>query len=177
MSKLNKDVIIRFLSYLPITLILSGCAFASVNRPSIDLYNQNIVPKETIALNSSATLDIAKDALEGMGYEIQTINKDLRLVRTKPLSVIVPNVCDCGTWNGNTISGTANSMIIVKVVAASAESSTLTIEHECFVNFAGHNLYGITTRSESYQCASRGIIEKEFWYTLNRILSSRGVPQ
>lgn len=177
MRNLHKALTIAFLPYIPIALIFSACEFRHVSQPDVDKYYNNFVRKKTVALNSSAALEVAKNALEGMGYEIQSINKEIGIVRSKPRQEVVPNVCDCGTWNLDPVHGTADSTVIINVEAVSAERSTLTIEHECFVIFSGRTRYGVTTHRESYFCASRGVIENEFWSILNRILTSRGVPQ
>lgn len=162
---------------LGLTLLVStlavGCAFSAVKRTPIDRYSRTISREQTVSVAPSSALDIAKSSLEAMGYEVQSVTPELGQVRTKALAVAIPDVCDCGTWNLDPVRGTADSFFTINVSEAVSGGATVVIEHVCGTNFAGQNLYGATTRRESYQCASRGIIEKNFWATFEKILQAR----
>lgn len=162
---------------LSLTLLIStlavGCAFSAVKRTPVDRYSSAVSREQTVSAAPAAALDVAKSSLEAMGYEIQSVTPELGQVRTKPLAVAIPDLCDCGTWNLDPVRGTADSFFTVKVSDAVSGGSTVLIEHVCGTTFSGQNLYGATTRRESYQCASRGAIEKNFWSTFEKIQQAR----
>ena len=124
-------------------------------------------------MSPEAATDAAKGALQGMGYEIQSVTEELGQLRTKVRAVATPKTCDCGTWNGSEVSGNAESSFVVTTAAQGTEKVILRIEHTCATTFTGRNLYGGTTRQETYQCASRGIVERQFWDTLRKVLDAR----
>lgn len=162
---------------MSLTLILStlafGCAFSAVNRTPADRYFGTFVREQAVSVEPAAALDIAKSSLEAMGYDIQSVTPELGQVRTKARAVSIPDLCDCGTWNLDPVRGTADSLFTVKASKAASGGSTVVIEHVCGTNFAGQNLYGATTRRETYQCASRGSIERDFWATFDKVLKAR----
>jgi len=145
---------------------VSACAFSPVKRPTdlgpvTDTYTYGASPEEA--------LRAARSALEGAGYEVEVENKDLRLVRSRPRGVPTPAICDCGTWNGAKVAGTAFSQFSLTVNPEEAGSS-IAIEHRCGTNFTGQNLYGATTRAESYECASKGAPERQVMTYLEKLL-------
>jgi len=87
-----------------------------VKRPSIDLYYQQFPQRQTFdEISTHAALDASKSALEAMGYEIQAVNADVGIVRTKVRPAVIPEVCDCGTWNLDPVRGTADSTLVINV--------------------------------------------------------------
>jgi hypothetical protein len=152
---------------------LSACAFAAVKKPNVDRYFSQFPQSQVVSLEPAAAIDASKSALEGMGYEIQAVNSDLKMVRTKARPALIPGVCDCGTWNGRQINGTGESSLMVTAERREENASLVSIRHECFTQFAGQNLYGATTRRDTYQCASNGFAEKEFWASLTKVVASR----
>jgi hypothetical protein len=157
-------------------LCVTGCAFSPVERPDLTKFSADIQHERSLTVAPSSAIAIAKSAAEAMGYEIQSVTPELGQVRTKVKAVNVPDVCDCGTWNYDDIRGTADSSLVVRVTAAGSQS-TVTLEHTCSTKFTGQNLNGATTRVEAYQCASKGIVEKEFWSTVEKIEKARaGAP-
>lgn len=163
----------RMIVMLLIFALAVSCAFSAVKRTPVDRYHGAFSREQAFSVEPAAALDIAKSSLESMGYEIQSVTPELGQLRTKALAVAIPNLCDCGTWNLDPVRGTADSFFTVKASQAASGSSMVTIEHVCGTNFAGQNLYGATTRREAYQCASRGIIENDFWVTFDKILKAR----
>ena len=150
-----------------------GCAFSPVNKPNPALYQSAFAREQVVRGTSSDVLDAVRSALEAMGYEIQSITPELGQVLTKSQQVAIPQLCDCGTWNLDPVRGTADSLFKVTVASHVSDSATVAIEHLCGTQFAGQNLYGATTRREAYQCASRGIVEANFWSTLDKIVKAR----
>jgi hypothetical protein len=139
----------------------------------VNRYHSQFPREQTFALPSGASLDAATSAVQAMGWEIQAITAELGQLRTKARAVTAPEICDCGTWNMSPVRGTAESSLIIRVADAGDGQSMVSLENLCSTNFAGQNLYGATTRRESYQCASRGVIEREFWATMERIVQAR----
>jgi len=86
----------------------------------------------------------------------QSVTPELGLVRTKGSPVLVLDFGDCGKWNGKTIAGTGMSVIKVTTEPRGADETSFRLEHSCTAKFTGKNLFGDTTREETYQCASRG---------------------
>ena len=114
-------------------------------------------------------MDIARSAMQSSGYEVISFVPELGEVRTKSKTVPAPAVCDCGTWNGNVITGTADSVFIINVKNQTDGKTSVKADFGCATTFAGKNLYGVTTRVESYACASRGIAENQFWEKFREI--------
>lgn len=158
---------------LVLVLFSWGCAFSAVNRPVVNRYHSQFAHQQTFALPSPQSLEAAASAVQAMGWEVQAITAELGQLRTKARAVTIPEICDCGTWNMSPVRGTAESSLLIRVADADGGQSTVSIENVCATNFAGQNLYGATTRRESYQCASRGAIEREFWTTMERIVQAR----
>src|SRR5438067_121381 len=123
-------------------MLLAGCAFSSVDRANPDKYQSAISSSEPLTTNPTAAMDASKSALEAIGYEVLSVSPELGSVRTKVRAVRVPDNCHCGTWNGNVVSGNANSTIILKAVAQSTGGALIGIGHSCNVNFSGRNLFG-----------------------------------
>jgi hypothetical protein len=163
----------RLAPLMALIVLASGCAFSAVRRPDPDLYSSGFSREQRISISSAGALAAAKSTLEAMGYEIQSVTPELGQIRTKAVQVAIPQLCDCGTWNRDSVRGTADSILTVRVTAGGTGNSTVTIEHVCGTNFSGQNLYGATTRRETYQCASRGMVEKNFWSTFDQIVKAR----
>lgn len=70
------------------------------------------------------------------------------------------------------MGGSADSQIKLNLTSQGGETR-VALEHVCGTTFRGQNLYGATTRQETYQCASRGNIEREFWDKFERIMAAR----
>jgi hypothetical protein len=147
-----------------VCIILHGCAFSAVKRPDITTTNNPVVGSYNLS-NKQATENASK-ALTIMGYTPVT-DSDGGIV-TNMVAIPVPANCDCGTWNGKDVTGTANSQFKVKFVGDGNVKMDLLFS--CGVTFTATNLYGVPTRSEQYQCASKGIIERKFLDKFNEYL-------
>ena len=163
----------RLLLLAVATSLSWGCAFSAVNRPDIGKHLSQLPREETFDLRANAALDAARSAAEAVGYEIQAVTEELGQVRTETRSVAVPQLCDCGTWNMSPVTGTGESVLVIRVTEEGDDQSKISLEHTCSTQFAGQNLYGATTRRESYQCASKGTIEADFWSALREIIKAR----
>ena len=157
---------------LALVLSLSGCAFSAVKRPNPAQYLNQFPQSQALPLSVERSAEASKSAIEAMGWETLTVNAAIGLVRSKARPVTIPNICDCGTWNGGAVNGTADATLVVNMESTGSDSTTVRISVECVTNFAGQNLYGATTRRESYACATRGAIENEFWATLKRVVAA-----
>lgn len=163
---------------LVLVVIAPGCAFSAVNRPPVNRYHSQFTREMVFALPRSTTLEVATRTLEAMGYELQAVTNELGQIRTKVRAVATPQVCDCGTWNLSPVSGSAESLLLVRITDASEGQAKVALEHMCATTFTGQNLYGATTRREVYQCASRDVVEKEFWSTMEQIVQAQDhVPE
>jgi hypothetical protein len=153
-----------------ISFLISGCAFAPVERANADKYRSSIITSETFKISEDAAKNAVRISLRALGYEIESEIPELGLLRTKPEGVIVPDICDCGKWNGREISETASSAPQIRIDPVGPDTVTVTIIHYCSMNFTGRNLFYIPTHRESYICPSRGVIESQFWDYLHRAL-------
>ena len=166
------DSVSKHVSFLVLTSFLSGCAFSPVTRPNPAQYLGQFRQQDTFSDTVENGTDAAKATIEALGWEILTTNPDLGLARSKTRKVIIPDVCDCGSWNGGTIAGTADGVLVVNLESKGQNESTVKVSLECVTNFTGRNLHGATTRQETYACASRGIVEGQFLDTFSRVLSA-----
>lgn len=157
---------------LTLALGLSGCAFSPVTRPALDKYAQAITPSRSFDTSTEVALKAAEAVFVDIGYTVDVATPDLGGLRSKVLSVMVPGPCDCGTWNGNEITGTASSLLQVR---ATPEGSAVSVQltHTCAVEFTGRNIYHMPTRRETYPCASTGAVERKFWDLMDRALKTR----
>ena len=162
----------RIIFSFVLCMVLGACAFSPVHRPNINTYGSDFTGK-SFNVSSEAATSAARSALEAMGYEIQSVTPELGMIRTKDRLVIIPEICDCGTWNGRVISGTASSSIKLKIEARGPNEVSIQLEHICATTFTGRNLYYMPTRRETYQCASNNQTEGQFWKTLQQILDVR----
>jgi hypothetical protein len=153
---------------------MAGCAFAPVTRVPANRYYARFQHSQVVELGREDAMNAARSSLEAIGFEMQSVTPELGIIRTRPRVVMIPEVCDCGSWNGDTVHGTAlSSMVItVKDAPAGPRASLIEIDHSCVFQFTGHNLYGGVTREETYACASRGGLESEFWQTLKRFITT-----
>jgi hypothetical protein len=162
----------RLKAYLLLLLLpLAGCAFSAVDRPPLTKYAKMFPRSQTFAVSTEEAIDSSAKALVAMGFEIQSVTSELGVIRTRERAIAVPQVCDCGSWNGVQVHGSGTSIVLVNV-AQRAGAVEVAVDFQCGVNFTGHNLYGAPTRQETYQCASPGNVEREFWSTLRRILDA-----
>lgn len=155
-------------------LSLTGCAFSSVDRPNVEKFKPKITTASFPNLQKSDAMEIAGVALRSIGYEVGSATPELSEVKSVSKPAMVPQICDCGSWNGNQISGTADSMIAVTVENPGTALATLKINFVCATSFKGQNLFGATTRAETYQCASTGAIENQFLSNFGKIKAERG---
>jgi hypothetical protein len=153
--------------------LLTGCAFSPVRKVDPVQYLGSFVSDRPVPLGTQEALDAAKGAAEAMGYSTQSVTPELGQLRTAALQVQIPEVCDCGSWNLDPVRGTADSLLVVRVTAAAGGGSVVHVEHLCGTSFSGQNLYGATTRRDTYQCASRGLVEGRFLDTLTAIAAAR----
>jgi len=142
-----------------LTMAFQGCAFSAVRRPD---------PKP-IALPYDQAVEACRAAAEAIGYQIHSASPAAGIVRTSPRPVQIPELCDCGTWNMDKVTGSAFSTLIATVSAQGNDTSVVTLDNECSTTFTGRNLYGMVTRQEAYRCASKGAMERDFWAMLDRI--------
>lgn len=154
-----------------LTISVTSCAFSHVSRPNIDKYHNKFSRDHEIRSSPDKMKNDIREILMSMGYDIMTISDNLGLIRSKIRMVTVPEVCDCGTWNTGLVRGQAESTVVVRILPYTETVTKIEIDHECIMNFTGNNLLGATTRRETYQCASTGVIENKFWELLNQLQS------
>lgn len=148
----------------------TGCAFAPVAKVNYDSYFSQFPRERTVPLPAKEVFVAARKALGAMGYEMQAETPELGTMLTKVIQVPIPTTCDCGSWNFNPVTGTADSQIKV-ILYPAADSTRIVIDHGCGTRFTGQNLYGATTVNEVYRCASRGLVERDFWDKFDRLLA------
>jgi hypothetical protein len=153
--------------------VLSGCAFSPVSKPDPGRYLATVPRAATFEATEAQVIDACKSALEAIGYSVQTANADVGLVRTQVAPILVPQNCDCGSWNLAPVTGTADSVLEVRVKSLAGGLTGVEVEHLCGTRFAGQNLYGATTVQEVYRCASKGFAEKKFLETLSVVMEKR----
>lgn len=149
--------------------VLSGCAFSPVERVPVTKHFDSQAAIEFSGITKDAAMDIARSALQSSGYEVISFVPELGEVRTKSKIVPTPAMCDCGTWNGTVISGNAESVFVVIAKNQSDGKVAVKAGFGCATTFSGKNLYGVVTKVESYSCASRGIVEGQFWEKFREI--------
>ncbi|MEI8122743.1 MAG: hypothetical protein WCI20_11880 [bacterium] len=154
---------------------LSGCAFAPVDKPNIEKHGPRIVEVAFPNLKGADGLSIAEATLKSIGFEVAAMTAELNEVKTKTKPAMIPQICDCGSWNGNQITGTADSVMAVTVQNSGTVQANLKINFVCAASFKGTNLWGVTTRAETYQCASTGALEKQFVENFTKIKAARGL--
>jgi hypothetical protein len=165
----DKKELVRFTGALAkhstagVTLLaLCGCAFSPVNRPALDKHAASITPAKSFPITAEAALRAAEVSIIDIGYTVDVVTPEVGGLRSKVLSVTIPGPCDCGTWNGNEITGAAASMLQVRAIHDGQETS-VQLTHTCVVEFTGKNIYQMPTRRETYPCASTGVVERKFW--------------
>lgn len=148
---------------------IGGCAFAPVDQVPVGKYTSPDSYNEFTKLSKESAMDIARSALQSSGYEVIGFVPELGEVRSKSKGVLTPTVCDCGSWNGNVITGTADSLFVINVKSQPGGGSSVKATFTCATTFSGKNLYGAVTRMETYACASRGTTENQFWEKFREI--------
>lgn len=149
--------------------LLTGCAFSPVEQVPVAKYTPTDSVNEFVKLSKDNAMDIARSAVQSSGYEVISFVSELGEIRTKSKQVPIPATCDCGTWNGNVITGSAESVFIITVKNQGNEKVSVKAGFGCATTFVGKNLYGATTKVESYACASRGTAESQFWEKFREI--------
>lgn len=162
MRKLSKRL------YLAATFLLIGCAFAPVEKPSLDKYQASISSPKTFKISMNNATKATQVTLKALGYETESITPELGLMRTKPRNIMISGNCDCGSWNGTEVSGSATSVLNIQIDPQGADSVSIKIKHSCATSFTGRNLWYVPTHRETYQCASRGNVESQFWDVMQR---------
>jgi hypothetical protein len=158
------------LSSLAAIVMLGGCAFAGVDRPPVEKNVPQTVINEFPRISTGEAMDIARSALQSAGFEVIAYTPELGEVRTKARQVPTPGACDCGTWNGSVIQGTALATYLITVdTPPPGDKALVKAKLTCGTTFTGRNLYGATTKVETYQCASTGQIEQQFWEKFRQI--------
>lgn len=155
-------------------LALTGCAFSSVDRPNVQQFKTRITSANFPLLQKGDALDIAGAAMRSIGFEVGSSTPELGEVKSAAKPALVPLVCDCGSWNGTQISGTADSVFSVSIERSGTSDALLKFNIACATNFKGQNLFGATTRNETYQCASTGVLEDRFLENFTKIKTERG---
>ena len=156
---------------IPIFFSLASCAFAPVNRPTVSKYS--VRNQELFEIPKKELLDLAQKALIAMGYQPSLVTEDGPIL-TATRRVLSQQNCDCGTWNGVPVEGNVDSVITIKVLPQKKGKNAVFIDSNFTVLFTGKNIYGMTTRQETYRCTSLGVVENLFWSQMNDLISARG---
>jgi len=157
-----------------VVLALGGCAFSGVDRPPIEKnVAQNVINEFPRSMSKDEAMDIARSALQSSGFELASFTPELAEVRTKARQVPIPAACDCGTWNGAVVQGTAMATYLITVDTPPGDKTLVKANFTCGTTFTGRNLYGATTKVETYQCASTGQMEQQFWEKFRQIYDVR----
>jgi len=141
---------------LALVVSLSSCAFSAVKRP--DLANTKSPLVSSYNLSTSEATNNASNTLTIMGYT--PIKDSDGSIVTNLVPTPIPANCDCGTWNGTVVTGTADSQFRVSFSGGSA--TKMNLRFSCIATFTATNIYGVPTRSEKYECASKGVLEQKF---------------
>lgn len=165
----------KTLALCAVAVLATGCAFSPVDRPAAAKHTPQAKVWQVKSKDVPAVLDAAKAAFESAGYETASITPELGELKSKPRPVAIPDLCDCGTWNGSVVGGSAQSALIATYKVQSGEEGALQINHMCGTEFRGRNLYGMVTRREAYACASRGQIETDLTQRIETILRARNI--
>lgn len=166
----------KITAVFPIALLISGCAFSPVDRPIAAKHASPEKVWQVQNKNTSSVLDAVRAALESAGYEAASVTPELGELKTKVREVAIPEFCDCGTWNGGVIQGTAQSVLIATFKLQPNEEGVLKIGHRCATTFMGRNMYGAVTTQETYACASRGQTEADVNQRIEAIFKARSIP-
>jgi len=154
---------------------LTACAFSPVDVPPVEKHAPKVVLSQLQGVTVEQGMDAARSALQSSGYEVGAYTPELGEVKTKPRQLQVPEWCDCGTWNGSVVQGTADSIMTVVVKPDGDSRVSVAAQHSCANIFFGRNLYGVVTVQQPVQCASRGTVEREFVQKLEAIAKVRAV--
>lgn len=146
-----------------------GCAFSPVDRVAAGRYSEPEKINEFFGLTKESAMDIARSALQSSGYEVISFVTELGEVKTKTKEVLTPAICDCGSWNGTVISGSAISQFSILAKQLPDGKTSVKTSFSCSTTFVGTNLYGAATKVETYPCASRGAPENMFWEKFREI--------
>lgn len=155
--------------------LLTGCAFSPVDKPVAAKHVSQEKLWRVESKDTLAVLDATKAAMESAGYETASSTPELGELKTKPKSLPIPEFCDCGTWNGSVVNGSAFSVVIATFTAQPNDEGTLKVSHGCATTFMGRNLYGAVTTQETYACASRGQTEADLVNRVEAIFKARNI--
>ena len=135
---------------------LSSCAFSAVKRPDLTSTNKPVVGSYN--LSRAQATENANSTFTILGYKPVT-DSDGSIV-TNLVPTPIPANCDCGKWNGSIVSGLANTQF--RVSFSGENTVKMALKLSCVTTFTATNLYGMPTRREEYECASKGVIEQQF---------------
>lgn len=171
LSKIIRHQYVIFLGILILSLQLSACAFAPVERPVIQ--KGQGVQQRVIDLPREQAFKMAGYALESMGYPVGSQDRQQWLIKSKPAIITIHGNADCGTWNGNPLKGNTSTILVIKVDEYVAGQSLVSIAGVFAVHFKGHNKLGMVTREETYRCASLGLLESDYMRVLTRLAAEK----
>ena len=145
-------------------VFVAGCAFSAVERPDLSSANQPVTASYNLSIEE-ATKN-ATSSLTMIGYN-PIIAPDGGIT-TNYVAIAIPENCDCGTWNNKVVTGTADSQFNINFIGE--ENVRMDLKFTCTATFTATNLYGVPTRSEKYDCASKGLSERAFLDKFNEFL-------
>lgn len=158
-------------SILALTALFgSACAFSAVNRPKIP--GQTAV-EDDFEGGEDTVFAATKDVLGSMGFNVTFSDPTLRMATTNTTMVPIEDNCDCGTWNGRPVKGTADLSLSVITRGVEKGASAVAIDAIYKVKFTGRNTYGAVTRQEFYRCRSTGRKEEDFFRRLQEYLETQ----
>ena len=161
---------VRVTVSLALCVMLGGCAFAKVQQPDQGLYR--VRKERSFEATPSQMVQAMKRAYEKAKYSVDESGQDPSMVISKNRDIPIIQGCDCGSWNGAKVYGTANSRLVASLgLEADTNSIRVTLDHQCTTNFTGTNIYGAVTRRESYRCATTNKVESDIWTAAEEALA------
>ena len=156
----------KFVIILVLLSMLTGCAFAPVTRPDLNIYNP--IKQRSYSTDRVTSIALVQKALANMGYQVASANVSTSEIISSSRLIQSVGKADCGTWNAGPVTGQVTSIMKVKVVEE-ANQSLVILDHHITTLFTGKNLYGMTTRQEHYRCASKGDTERLFFNEMDNL--------
>lgn len=156
---------------LPILLILpllSSCAFSPVTKP-IDETKEATKITRQYSISPEEAFSVSRKSLKLVGYKESMALAEEGVIKTEPSLGKVTDQYDCGTWNGRVITGSCDSTALVNI-SESVNGSNISMETTCVTSFTGKNLWGMTTRKETFDCKSNGKLEELFFRNVDTLL-------